>query len=136
MLKGSLLRSQRWNSAEILTHPSFYSCPRCLQNEKDQSKNEGSRVLTRFSPLQVYVNFFQTLKAGNSAVRGRILPNFEFVRDIMVVLHTCKNEEDPKKNEGTRVLTRLYVVYSDSQGQLNPKSAVEFCRNLNSSKLL
>ena len=49
----------------------------------------------------------------------------------MVVLHTCKNEEDPMKNEDARVLTRLYVVFSDAQGQLTPKSAVEFCQNLN-----
>ena len=48
----------------------------------------------------------------------------------MVILHTCKNEEDPIKNEDTRVLTRLYVVFSDAQGQLTPKSAVEFCRIL------
>ena len=54
----------------------------------------------------------------------------------MVVLHTCKNEEDPIKNEDARVLTRLYVVFSDAYGQLNPKSAVEFCRNSSASKLL
>ena len=42
----------------------------------------------------------------------------------MVVLNTCKNEEDPIKNEEARVLTRLYVVFSDAQGQLTPKSAV------------
>ena len=54
----------------------------------------------------------------------------------MVVLHTSKNEEDPIKNEEARVLTRLYVVFSDTQGQLTPKSAVEFCRNSISSKLL
>ena len=29
----------------------------------------------------------------------------------MVVLQTCKNEEDPIKIEGTRVLTILYVVF-------------------------
>ena len=46
----------------------------------------------------------------------------------MVILHTCKNEEDPIKNEDARVLTRLYVVFSDAQGQLTPKSVVEFCR--------
>ena len=46
----------------------------------------------------------------------------------MVVLHTCKNEEDPIKNEDARVLTRLYVVFSDAQGQLTPKSAAKFCR--------
>ena len=54
----------------------------------------------------------------------------------MVVLHTCKNEEDLIKNEDARVLTRLYVIFSDAQGQLTPKSVVEFCLNSNSSKLL
>ena len=54
----------------------------------------------------------------------------------MVVLHTCKNEEDPIKNEDARVLTRLYVDFADAQGRLTPKSVVEFCRNSNSSKLL
>ena len=73
--------------------------------------------------------FFKPSRAANSAVRGRILPDFELVRDIMVVLHTCKNEEDPIKNEDVRVITRLYVFFSDAQGQLTPKSVVEFCRN-------
>ena len=54
----------------------------------------------------------------------------------MVVLHTCKNEEDLIKNEGARELTRLNDVFSDAQGQLTPKSAAEFCPNLNSPKLL
>ena len=36
----------------------------------------------------------------------------------MDVLVTCKYEEDPIKNEGARVLTRLYVVFADAQGQL------------------
>ena len=53
----------------------------------------------------------------------------------MVVFHICNNEEDPIKNEDTRVLTRLYVVFSDALGQLTPKSAMEFRRNSNSSKL-
>ena len=54
----------------------------------------------------------------------------------MVVLHTCNNEEDPIENEDARVLTRLYVIFSDAQGQLAPKSVVESYRNSNSSKLL
>ena len=65
--------------------------------------------------------YFKCSRAANSAVRGRILPNFELVQDIMVVLHTCNNEEDPIKNEDARVLTRLYVVFLDAQGQLTPK---------------
>ena len=35
---------------------------------------------------------------------------------LMVVLITCKNEEDPIKSEGTRVATRLYVNFSDIPG--------------------
>ena len=54
----------------------------------------------------------------------------------MVVLHTCKNEEDLIKNEGARVLTRLLDILSDAQGQLIPKSEADFCLNSISSKLL
>ena len=40
----------------------------------------------------------------------------------MVVLVTCKNEEDPiKKNEGARVVTTLFINFQDAQGELTPK---------------
>ena len=42
----------------------------------------------------------------------------------MVVLVTFKNEEDPIKNEGTRVYTTLYINFSDTQGQLTQESVV------------
>ena len=48
----------------------------------------------------------------------------------------CKNEEDSIKNEGARVVTTLFIDFSDAQGQLTPKSVMESCRNSNSSKLL
>ena len=54
----------------------------------------------------------------------------------MVVLVTCKNEEDPNKNEGTRVFTTLYNDLSDDQGQVTLQSVVGSGLNLNSSKLL
>ena len=79
--------------------------------------------------------FFIRSRAANSAVLGRIWLKFELVRDIIDVLVTCKYEEDQIKNEGARVLTRLYDVFSDAQGQLTPKSVAEFCPNSNSSKL-
>ena len=49
---------------------------------------------------------------------------------------TCKNEDDPIKTEGTRVLTRLYFNFSDTQGQLTPQSLVESGQNSNSCELL
>ena len=54
----------------------------------------------------------------------------------MVVLLTCKNKEDPIKNEGAGVVTTLFINVSDAEGQLTPKSVMESCRNSNSSELL
>ena len=53
----------------------------------------------------------------------------------MCLLVVCKNEEDPIKNEGARVVTTLFIKFLDAQGQLTPKSVMESCRNSNSSEL-
>ena len=45
----------------------------------------------------------------------------------MVVLETCKNEEDPIKNKGARVVKTLFIDILDTQGQLIPKSVMESC---------
>ena len=42
------------------------------------------------------------------------------IRDFMVVLFPCKNEEDPIKNEGVKVVTTLSINFQDAQGQLTP----------------
>ena len=54
----------------------------------------------------------------------------------MGVLVACNNEEDPINNEGARVVTTLFIDFSDAQGQLTMKSVMESCRNSNPSKLL
>ena len=105
------------------------------KNEEDPIKNEGARVFTRFLPLQVYVDFSRRPRAANSAVHGPIWSNFELGRDFMVVLLTCKNEEDPIKNRGARVFTTLYINFSDALGQITLESVAVSGRNLNSSKL-
>ena len=53
----------------------------------------------------------------------------------MDVLVTCKYEEDPIKNEGTRVDTTLYSNFSDAQWQITLVLVSVSGRNLNSSKL-
>ena len=53
----------------------------------------------------------------------------------MVVLLTCKNEEDPIKHRSARVFTTLYINFSDAQGQITLELVVVSGRNLNSSKL-
>ena len=54
----------------------------------------------------------------------------------MGVLVACNYEDDPIKNEGARVVTTLFIDFSDAQGQLTPKSEMDSCLNSNSSKLL
>ena len=68
--------------------------------ERDPIKNEGARVLTT-----IIHRFFRHSRAGYSAVLGRIKLKFELIQAFMIVLATCKNDEDPIKNEGDRVLT-------------------------------
>ena len=42
----------------------------------------------------------------------------KFQTHYIVVLVSCKNEEDPIKNEGAKVLTSLLFDLSDAQGPL------------------
>ena len=53
----------------------------------------------------------------------------------MVVLLTCKNKEDPIKNERARVFTTLYINFSDAQRQVTLELVAVSGRNLNLSKL-
>ena len=53
----------------------------------------------------------------------------------MGFLVACKNEEDPIKDEGARVVTTSFINFSDAQGEPTPKSVMESCRYSNSSKL-
>ena len=50
-------------------------------------------------------------------------------RDFMGVLNACKNEEDSIKNKGARVVTILFIDFSDAQWQLTPKSVMGSCPN-------
>ena len=43
-----------------------------------------------------------SIKGRNSVAN---LPKFELIQAFMHVLDTCKNEEDPIKNEGARLFT-------------------------------
>ena len=80
-------------------------------------------------------DFSRRSKAANSAVRP-IWLKYKLFQAFMVVWVTCKNEADPIKNESARVLIRLYIDFSDAQGQLTPQSVMESGRNSSTSKLL
>ena len=75
-------------------------------------------------------------RADNSAVSGWIWSKSELIRDIVVILVTCKNEEDPLKNKDARVATTQNIDFSNTQGQITLQSEVRSGRNSNSSKIL
>ena len=54
----------------------------------------------------------------------------------MAILVTSKYEEDPIKIESARVATTLNIDFSNTQGQLTPRSEVGSGRNSNSSEML
>ena len=66
-------------------------------------------MLTRLSPILCLWDFFQTLKAANSAVLGRIWLNL--VRDIIDVPVICKYEEDPIKKEGAKSANKIILHF-------------------------
>ena len=93
------------------------------KNEEDLIKNEGARMLTTLN-----IDFFNHSRAANSAVRSQIWTKIELIRDLMVVLITCKNEEDPIKNEAASVdnifpiitLTRVLIRAASKPNAVNP----------------
>ena len=94
-----------WQKFELIQ--AFMHVLITCRNEEDSIKKEGARMTTTYLRLYVYGDFSRRSKAANSAVRCRIWPKFELCQDFMVVLVTCKNDEDPIKNEGARVTTRF-----------------------------
>ena len=70
--------------------------------KKIQSKMKALEVVTR-----LYIDFFRRSRAAYSVVSGRFLPKFVLIQLIIKLLWlsffvTCKNEEDPIKNEGVQ----------------------------------
>ena len=55
--------------------------------KEDPIKTEGDIVST---------TFFQRSRAGNSKVNGQIWLEFEFMRDFMAVLETCKFDDNTR----------------------------------------
>ena len=56
--------------------------------------------------------------------KGRIWLKFELIQDVMVILVSSKNEEDPLKIEGARVATTQNIGFSNTQGQITLQSEI------------
>ena len=65
--------------------------------KKIQLKMKALECSQDFSHYKCKGIFSRRLRVANSAVHGRIWSNFELVCEFIIVLDTCKNEEDPVK---------------------------------------
>ena len=97
MFKGSF-PGRLWSDlAELKTHPRLYECP-CYPQECRRS----NRNMLECS--QHYALIFRRLRAAYSVIGDWIWQKCKLIQAVMDILVTCKNAEDPFKNERTRVL--------------------------------
>ena len=85
------------------------------KNEEDQIKNEGARVATTFLTLK-NGNYSKRSMAANSTVPSESWAKLKLIQAFMIVLITCKNEEDPIKNVSARVLITLKIDFQMLKG--------------------
>ena len=104
--KGSLLHIQSGRSS----NSSKLSCMSFLpaRMKRIQSKMRALEYSQHFSHYKTMETFPDAERAAYSVFPCLIWPKFKLIRNFMVVLVTYKNEEDPNKNEGARVLTTFF----------------------------
>ena len=71
--------------------------------------------------------YFRCSIAANSVVGALMWRVINLIDAFMGHHVNCKNEEDPFKNEGARVVTKIshcksMQIFNDAQGQLSPQS--------------
>ena len=91
---------------------------------------EWSQHCSHYKSIGIFPNAEGQVTHKSLVGSSRISNPFE----ILSFLVACKNKEDPIKN-GAGVVTTLFIAFSDAQGQLTPKSVMEYYRNLKSSEL-
>ena len=72
-----------------------------------QLKMNGLEWSQHFSHYKSMGSFSRCSRAANFTVLNPIWLDFELIRDVIDVLVTCKNKEDPIKNESASVVTRF-----------------------------
>ena len=94
------------------------------KNEEDPIKNEGASLFpARMKKIHWKMKALKWSQRFSHYKSMGIFPN-------------AKGQLTPIKNEGARVVTTLFIDFSDAQGQLTPKSVMESCQNSNPSKIL
>ena len=86
------------------------------------SKMKSLSIAQHFQQYKYTGANFRLSRASNTEVNGLIWPKFKFIWEFIVVLATCKSDENPIKIEGTIDRTRSNMGFFGSQGQVTPTS--------------
>ena len=87
-----------------------------LQEGKRSQGGQKKRYKDTFKASLKDFNIpIESWEQAAQAVHDPIRLNLEPSPDFMVVLLTCKNEDDSIKNEGARVFITLNIDFSDAQ---------------------
>ena len=81
----------------------------------------------RKSSQNIIELYFRHSRAANSIVVGQVWPKTKLIKAFIVVLDTCKNDEDPSKNESIRVLTTFFR-HSRAANSIDPCSILLNCK--------
>ena len=81
----------------------------CTYKNEDQIKNEGARVAITLHPWHSV--YSRHSRAAYATILSNSSAKFKLIKAFLVVLITCKNEEDPIKNESARVVTTLNIDF-------------------------
>ena len=105
------------NSSKLSCMSSLPAIMRMIESKM----KELECSLHKISPIISLWFFSRCSRAANSEILGPICPNFELNRYVMNIFVTCKYEEDPIKNEGTRVFTTFSGLprVREKSGKLN-----------------
>ena len=98
-------------------NPSKLSCMSSLPARigliKSKMKElECSQDFSHYKSMGIFPDAQGQLTRQSLARFGQVS---NIVRDVVDVLVTCQYEEDPIKNEGARVFTTLYIIFSYAQ---------------------
>ena len=108
--------------------------PVSCKNDKDPFKMkqlECSQHFCHDMPMEIFSDDQGQLTLQSISRSGRIL-NTSKTYGCLCYL---QNEDDPIKNESTKMFTTLYINFSDTQGQITGESVVVSGQILKSSKL-
>ena len=104
-LESAVVSGRNWNSSKLSCMSLLPTRMKLIHTKMKEL--EWSQDFSHYKSMGIFQDAQGQLTPQSLVESG---PNSNLVRDIMVVLVTCKYEEDTIKNEGARVDTTFFPL--------------------------